>query len=112
MLHLGFETATNHGQQMKDDYIYGMCAKNGTPEDRSPLYTAAKIQGAVLLLHGDNDQNVVLAHSKLLQQKMTENKQDVTLIVAKSGGHGSGGPGWENHNQIVWEFFNKKLAKR
>lgn len=96
-------------QPVLDDYIYGMCAQNGTPEDRSPLYTSQKIHGAVLLLHGDNDTNVLIAHSKLIQQKMLESKQDVTLYVAKGGGHGSGGNGWENHNQIVFDFFNKKL---
>lgn len=100
---------TSHSQLMKDDYIYGMCAKHGTPEDRSPLYSSQKIKGAVLLLHGENDQNVIIAHSKLMQQKMLESKQDVTLYIAKGGNHGSGGPGWENHNQIVYDFFHKKM---
>ena len=100
---------TSLPQAALDDYIYGMCAENGTPEDRSPYYSSRKIKGAVLLLHGEYDTNVVLAHSKLMHQKMVEDKQDVTLYVAKKGGHGSGGEGWGNHNQIVFKFFNHKL---
>lgn len=60
-------------------------------------------------LHGENDQNVILTHSKLMQQKMLESKQDMTLYVAKGGQHGSGGLGWGNHNQVVFDFFNKKM---
>lgn len=86
-----------------------LCAQNGTPEDRSPLYASQKIHGAVLLLHGDNDTNVLIAHSKLMQQKMLESTQDVTLFIAKGGGHGAGGNGWESHSQIVFDFLNKKL---
>lgn len=101
---------TNQNQRVKDDYIYGMCAEEGTPEDRSPLYTSDKVTGAVLLLHGENDKNVVMTHSKLMHQKMLESNQDVTLYVAKGGGHGSGGPGWENHNEIVYEFFREEMG--
>lgn len=100
---------TNLPQAVLDDYIFGMCKQNGTPEARSPLNSAHKIHGAVLLLHGDMDTNVIVAHSKLLQQLMHEAKQDVRLYVAKGGGHGSGGKGWENHNQIVYDFFSQKL---
>lgn len=100
---------TSLPQPVFDDYIYGMCAKNGTLEDRSPLYISQEIDGAVLLLHGENDTNILIAHSKLMQQKMLEEKQDVTLFVAKGGGHGAGGVGWENHSQIVFDFINKKL---
>lgn len=100
---------TSLPQDALADYIYGMCTKSGTPEDRSPLYTSQNIKGAVMLLHGENDTNVILAHSKLIHQKMIENGQDSTLYIAKKGGHGSGGPGWENHNKIVYDFFNKKL---
>ncbi len=101
---------TNHNQLVKDDYIYGMCTAEGTPEDRSPLYVSDKITGSVLLLHGENDKNVVIAHSKLIYQKMLESKQDVTLYVAKGGGHGSGGPGWENHNEVVYKYFQEKMG--
>lgn len=100
---------TSLPQAALDDYIFGMCKQTGTPEARSPLMFAHKIHGAVLLLHGDEDTNVIIAHSKLMQQKMQEAKQDVRLHVAKGGGHGSGGKGWENHNQIVYEFFRQKL---
>ncbi len=100
---------TNHSQLMKDDYIYGMCTKEGSPEDRSPLYTADKISGAVLLMHGDEDKNVVITHSQLMHQKMLEAKQDTTFYVAKKGRHGAGGPGWENHHQKALDFIKEKL---
>ena len=100
---------TNHAELMKSDYIYGMCTKDGTPEDRSPLYTADKIPGAVLLMHGDKDKNVVITHSQLMHQKMLEAKRDSTLYIAKNGNHGSGGPGWENHNEIAINFLKEKL---
>ena len=96
-------------QTVLKDYIYGMCAKVGTPEDRSPLYTSQNINGAIILLHGENDTNVILAHSKLMHQKMIESGQDSTLYIAKKGRHGSGGPGWKDHNKIVYDFFHKKL---
>ena len=94
---------------IKEDYIYGICARKGSPEDRSPLYSSENITGAVLLLHGDKDNNVVLTHSMLMYQKMLEHQQDVTLFIAKGGGHGSGGPGWERHNDIVLNFFKDKM---
>ena len=100
---------TDHSEQMKQEYIYGMCAEEGTPEARSPLYTAHKITGPVLLLHGDSDGNVLLAHSKLLHQRMSEFGLDASLFVAVNGGHGSGGPGWENHMARVIEFLKAKL---
>src|SRR5690606_18530989 len=100
---------TTHFEMIKDDYIYGMCTEEGTPEDRSPLYTSDRIAGAVFLLHGDKDKNVVITHSKLMHQKMLENKQDVTLYVATGGGHGSGGAGWEIHNDLVYKFFRDKI---
>ena len=100
---------TNHADLMKNEYIYGMCAKDGTPEERSPLYTADKITGAVLFMHGDEDKNVVITHSQLMHQKMLEAKLDSTLYVAKKGNHGSGGPGWENHNEKAINFIKEKL---
>lgn len=96
-------------QSALDDYIYGMCTEKGTPEDRSPLYSAHNIKGTVLLLHGDQDSNVVVAHSKLIYQKMREAGQDVTLKVMEGGGHGSGGEAWQNHNRIVFDFLRQKF---
>ncbi len=100
---------TNNIPGVRDYYNThgGECALAGTPEDRSPLYTSDKITGAVLLLHGDKDNNVIIAHSQLMEQKMLEKKQNVTLHIAKGGGHGSFGPGWENHVDIAIKFFLK-----
>lgn len=93
---------------IKQDYIYGMCAKEGLPEDRSPLVTADRIQGAVLLLHGDQDENVIVTHSKLMHQKMSELNKDVKIRIMKNARHGIG-PGWDGHNKIVLEYFKEKL---
>lgn len=41
---------------------------------------------------------------------MLESNQEVTLYVVKGGGHGSGGPGWENHNKIVFCFSTKSCS--
>lgn len=103
---------TSHSQSMKDYYIYGMCTDDGTPEDRSPLYSSDEITGAVLLLHGEDDQNVVITHSELMYQKMLESGQDVTLYTAKGGGHGPDGPGWENHKEVVYEFLREKIGEK
>lgn len=103
----GVTTALHHS--VLDDYIYGMCAENGTPEDRSPLYSAHNIKGPVLLLHGDQDNNVIVAHSKLMYQKMREANQNVTLKVMEGGGHGSGGDAWKNHNRIVFDFLHQNF---
>ena len=85
---------------------------DGTPEDRSPIYTSDEITGSVLLLHGDDDQNVVITHSKLMYQKMLESEQDVTLYTAIGGGHGFGRPGWENHEEVVYKFLGEKIGEK
>jgi dipeptidyl aminopeptidase/acylaminoacyl peptidase len=60
-------------------------------------------------MHGDQDSNVILRHSQLMYDRMTAAHQDVTLYVAKGGQHGSGGPGWENHNAVAYDFFRRKF---
>ena len=103
---------TSLPQAVKDDYIYGMCARAGTPADRSPLFSADRITASVLLMHGDKDNNVVFRHSQLLYDKMKAADLDVTLFTAVNGGHGSGGPGWEDHNAIAQTFFRQKFDEK
>ncbi len=95
--------------EIKDYYIYGVCTKNGSPEDRSPLLTSEKISGAVLLLHGDKDKNVLIEHSKLMYKKMQKAKQDVSMHIVKGGGHSSRKPEWQGHSDITRKFFQEKL---
>ena len=76
---------TNHGQEMLDDYIY------------------------VLFMHGDQDKNVIIDHSMLMYLKMLKQNKDVELYIAKSGGHGSYGPAWENHFNYMIDYFRNKL---
>lgn len=100
---------TNHSQQMLDDYIYGMCAEEGTPMDRSPMFMTDKINASVLFMHGDKDKNTIIDHSILMYLKMLKQNKDVELFIAKNGGHGSYGTGWENHFNYMIDYFRKKL---
>jgi len=100
---------TNHHQSMLDDYIYGMCTEEGTPLDRSPLFMSEKINASVLFMHGDQDKNTIIDHSKIMYDKMLQKGQAVELFVAKNGGHGSFGPGWENHFDYMIGYFRKQL---
>jgi dipeptidyl aminopeptidase/acylaminoacyl peptidase len=100
---------TNHHQSMLDDYIYGMCAEEGTPDDRSPILVSDKIRASVLFMHGDQDKNVILRHSSLMYNKMLARGQLVKLFVAVGGGHGSFGTGWEDHFNYMIRYFKLML---
>ncbi len=92
-----------------DDYIYNQCAKEGSPMDRSPRFMTNKISASVLFMHGDKDKNTIIDHSALMYLDMLKKDKDVELFIAKNGGHGSYGPGWENHFNHMIGFFKKKL---
>lgn len=102
---------TNLDQSALDDYIYGMCQEEGTPADRSPILSSHKINASVLFMHGDQDKNIILDHSERMYDKMLRNKQEVELFIAKNGGHGSHGPGWENHFNIMINYFSRNLGQ-
>lgn len=90
-----------------DDYINGMCAQEGTSEDRSPRLMSDKINASVLFMHGDQDNNTIIDHSILMYLEMLKQNKDVELFIAKNGGHGSYGPGWENHFKYMIDYFRR-----
>lgn len=63
------------------------------------------------MLHGDKDKNFIVVHGKLMHQKILEEKQNVTFQVARGDVHGSGGQGWGNHNQIVFDLLIKRCSQ-
>lgn len=55
--------------------------------ERSPLYHAARIQGAVLLLHGQADFNVPVAFSQAMAAALEEAGKTFELVIYPGEGH-------------------------
>ena len=53
----------------------------------SPSSSAAKIKAPVLLIHGDNDTQAGVDHSKRMARVLKGEKKKVELVVIKDGNH-------------------------
>ena len=53
----------------------------------SPTRSAAKIKAPVLLIHGDNDVQVNIEHSKRMARVLKDEKKKVEIVLIKDGNH-------------------------
>ncbi len=73
----------------------------------SPIYHISRDDPPFLIVHGDADEIIPVKHSQILHDKLKEAGLDVTLHIAKGGGHGVGAyPGVLDK---TLDFFDKHL---
>lgn len=81
----------------------------------SPTEHIKKDSPAVLVLHGDYDTTLPIAHSLYFMKTAQEKGADATLLTVKGGGHGFSGkdisPSMPEINRISAEFIISKLTK-
>jgi acetyl esterase/lipase len=77
----------------------------------SPLTYVGKDSAPFLIMHGDQDNLVPLAQSKVLAAALKKAGVEVTLQVVKGNGHG--GPGFSSpeNRKLIEDFFAKHLRK-
>lgn len=56
----------------------------------SPYFYKCRNTPPFLIMHGENDEIVPYSQSEMFFKKLRENKNDVTLVRIKNGGHGTG----------------------
>ncbi len=81
-------------------------------EKANPIHYITKDAAPFLIMHGDKDNLVPLAQSRILDEALKAAKVESTLIVVEGNGHG--GPGFvtpENLHKIA-DFFNKHLKPK
>ena len=81
-------------------------------EKANPIHYITKDAAPFLIMHGDKDQLVPLAQSRILDEALKAAKVESTLVVVKGNGHG--GPGFvtpENRHKIA-DFFDKHLKSK
>jgi dipeptidyl aminopeptidase/acylaminoacyl peptidase len=92
----------------------------GTPEQApeayhqvSPIAHVADIKCPVLLLHGDKDEEVPVAHANLLAQAIERAGGEYDLNIFENAGHGLRSPEVRNAmDPLVLEFLNRHLQKQ
>ncbi len=57
-------------------------------KDRSPLYHADKVKGALLLIHGSNDQRVPVEGSRMMADSLSKYNKKFRFIEIEGQGHG------------------------
>jgi dipeptidyl aminopeptidase/acylaminoacyl peptidase len=77
----------------------------------SPVNLASKFEDPVLLIHGDEDYNVDIKHSKRMYQQLKRNDKQVEFVILKGEDHG----GWEIESEIFFletidSFLQKYLS--
>ena len=66
---------------------YALGDDNSELKAGSPTRSAAKIKAPVLLIHGDNDTQAGVDHSKRMARVLNSEKKKVELVVIKDGNH-------------------------
>jgi len=59
----------------------------GKLRDNSPANNAELIQIPILLVHGDRDLTVPIAHSKMMAARLKRLKKSCRMVVLKNGNH-------------------------
>lgn len=75
----------------------------------SPELQATSDDAPILMIHGDQDTLVPLAHSEKLKAKLDEQNVANQLIVIENAGHGFGGDDKKRAEQALLEWFDKHL---
>ena len=77
--------------------------------DHSPLFQADKIHTPLLLLHGEDDDNVTPGESEQLFTALSVLDRPVEMVIFPGEGHGISGS-WENragHRTMLLEWFDR-----
>lgn len=97
--------------------IEGLCG--GTPSSVPDQYKAAspvtylsKDDPPILTFHGTDDNIVLVAQAKLLDEKCTAAGLDHTLVLFEKQGHGFDGEHWKKCAEQTFVFFTKQLGKK
>lgn len=75
----------------------------------SPELQATSDDAPILMIHGDQDTLVPLAHSEKLKVKLDEQKVPNQLIVIENAGHAFTGDDKKRAEQALLEWFDKHL---
>ena len=68
------------------DYLDDLCGPEGLPV-RSPILRVAQIDAPVLLVHGDQDENVPVAQTLAMEEALKSHGKDVETFIVQSGTH-------------------------
>ena len=68
------------------DYLDDLCGPEGLPV-RSPILRVTQIDAPVLLIHGENDENVPVAQTVAMAKSLKSHGKDVETLIVPSGTH-------------------------
>src|SRR5215475_6233210 len=68
------------------DYLDDLCGPEGLPV-RSPILRVTQIDTPVLLIHGENDENVPVAQTLAMGEALEAHGKDVETFIVQSGTH-------------------------
>ena len=68
------------------DYLDDLCGPEGLPV-RSPILRVAQIDAPVLLVHGDQDENVPVAQTLAMEEALRSHGKEVETFIVQSGTH-------------------------
>jgi len=75
-------------------------------KERSSIFQMEKLKTPILIIHGENDENVPTNQALLLRDRLTELKKDFEIIILADHKHGQFKG---NFISPVIDFFNRKL---
>jgi acetyl esterase/lipase len=78
-------------------------------ETANPIHYITKDAAPFLILHGDKDNIVPLAQSRILDEALKTAGVESTLVVVKDNGHGGPGFATPENLQKILEFLDKHL---
>jgi dipeptidyl aminopeptidase/acylaminoacyl peptidase len=79
-----------------------------TDPARSNLELAGNLEGRLLLIHSEMDQNVHPAHSARMAQALMAANKRFDYFVVPGAGHGWG-PNWTYVQRMIWKYFIHNL---
>lgn len=80
--------------------------------EQSPVNHADKIEAAVMLIHGKEDNRAPIYHAKVMKKAMKKAGKPVEWLVLKNAGHGAGSQ--KNKNKVysqLLKFLDKNIGK-
>ena len=98
---------------MGDNYFGG--SPDESPEiykERSPLYNVESIEAPILIIHGKNDESVLIEQSYLFGEALESAGKSYEIKFYDNGPHGfvfSGTPEALDAGKVTLDFFNKHL---
>jgi acetyl esterase/lipase len=81
-------------------------------EKANPIHYITKDAAPFLILHGDKDNIVPLAQSRILDEALKAAGVESTLVVVKGDGHGGPGFGSPENVQKIVDFLDKHLKPK